>query len=421
MCSYLLITGDFTPLGGMDRANHALASYLARREGAEVHLVAHRVWDDLVVRSNVQVYRVPRLWGKHLLGAPLLARAGWRQARRLAPRGVRVVVNGGNCLWGDVNWVHYVHASWAPEADGSLPRRAKAWVARRAALADERACLPRARLVIANSERTRSEVIERLGVAPERAHTVYYGSDPARCRPPTAAERAEARDRLDWSDDRPAVAFVGALGDRRKGFDTLLDAWRRLARDPLWDARLVVIGAGAALDGWKTAAADLADSVTFLGFRADVPTLLWACDALVSPTRYEAYGLNVHEALCCGLPALVTRAAGVAERYPAELDDLLLPDPNDAADLAGRLRRWRDRLGPTQTDLVSFSERLRAYTWDRMAERFLRLTDTNGTYMALLESRLQPTSSRTDFSKRSTRLAPIQPSLLGGGSNGQRG
>ena len=50
MSRWLLIAGDFTPLGGMDRANHALASSLAAAAGREVHLVAHRVWPDLAAQ-----------------------------------------------------------------------------------------------------------------------------------------------------------------------------------------------------------------------------------------------------------------------------------------------------------------------------------------------------------------------------------
>jgi len=50
---YVLVTGDFVLTGGMDRANYALASYLAGREGAEVHLVAHRAADDLTARPGV--------------------------------------------------------------------------------------------------------------------------------------------------------------------------------------------------------------------------------------------------------------------------------------------------------------------------------------------------------------------------------
>jgi glycosyltransferase involved in cell wall biosynthesis len=374
---WLLVTGDFTPLGGMDRANHALAMYLARREGAEVHLVTHRAWNDLVALPGVRLHRVPRPRGSHLLGMPLLAWSGRRWARRLAARGAHVVVNGGNCAWGDVNWVHYVHAAWAPRQREGLMRRAKAALLHRHGQRSERACVRQARLVIANSHQTRAMVVERLGVPAERVHTVYYGIDAERFRPPTDAERAAARAQLGWSDDRPAVAFVGALGDRRKGFDTLFEAWRLLSRDPAWDARLVVVGTGSALAAWKARAAEAAwgSSVQFLGFRSEVPAVLAACDALVSPTRYEAYGLNVHEALCCGLPALVSASAGVAERYPPELRVLLLPDPSDAADLAERLRGWRSAREAYRAIVAPLGQALRARTWDQCAADIVRLVN----------------------------------------------
>ncbi len=351
-----------------------MATYLAGR-GDEVHLVAHRVADDLRARPNVVVHRVPKPLNSYLLGEPLLDRFGRVVARRIARDGGRVIVNGGNCLWGDVNWVHYVHAAWHPLASGSLARRFKAVVTHRRALAQERAALRRARLVIANSERTRIELIDRLGVRPERVRTIYLGVDAERFRPASPAERTEARARLGWSaDDRPVLAFVGALGDLRKGFDVLFDAWRRLSADPDWDGRLVVVGAGAALPHWQGRAAEagwLDRSVQFLGFRADVPEILRACDVLVSPTRYEAYGLNVQEALCSGLPALVSASAGIAERYPPELDWLRLPDAENAADLAARLRRWRERFASPLAGVGVVFRELRAYTWEETAARFV--------------------------------------------------
>ena len=372
---WVLVSGDFTPLGGMDRANYGLASYLARREGAEVHLVTHRAWADLAALPGLTVHRVARPWGKHTLGGPLLDRAGRSLARRLG-RGTRVVVNGGNCQWPDINWVHYVHAAWTPRVPGGLLRRARGAIAGRLDRAAERVSLTRARVVIANSGRTRDDLIRAVGVDPERVHTVYYGIDPDRFRPPTADERAEARGRLGRDDGRPTLLFVGALGDLRKGFDTLLDAWRRLAAGPNWDARLAVVGAGATLPYWSGLAegAGLGRSVSFLGFRDDVPDLLRAADGLVSPSRYEAYGLNVHEALCCGLPAIVSASAGVAERYPPALADHLLPDPEDAADLAARLARWRLGVGNPSPEWAGLSGRLRSSTWDDMAARFVDAT-----------------------------------------------
>lgn len=369
MTPWLLVSGDFTPLGGMDRANHALAAYLAG-QGGEVHLVAHRAWPDLEAMPGLVVHRVRRPLGSHLLGQSLLDRAGRRWARRLAARGARVVVNGGNCRWGDINWVHYVHAAWSPRpGPGGALRRIKGGLAARRFRRDERAVVGRARLVVANSERTRRDVIEGLGVRPERVHTVYYGADAERFRPPTPEERASARAALGWgeADDRPAVAFVGALGDARKGFDTLYDAWRLLARDPGWDARLVVLGAGGTLPAWRARAEaeGLGESIRFLGFRDDVPRVLAACDLLVSPTRYEAYGLNVQEALCCGLPAIVSASAGVAERYPGPLRGLLLPDPDDAADLARRVAAWRAAPDPLREAVAALGGELRSRGWDR--------------------------------------------------------
>ena len=54
MRRWAIASGDFTPLGGMDRANYALARHLAG-DGADVHLVAHRVWPDLASLAGVTV------------------------------------------------------------------------------------------------------------------------------------------------------------------------------------------------------------------------------------------------------------------------------------------------------------------------------------------------------------------------------
>ncbi|MFO0951444.1 MAG: glycosyltransferase family 4 protein [Isosphaeraceae bacterium] len=374
---YALVTGDFVTTGGMDRANFALASYLAR-QGRGVHLVAHRVDPTLLAEPTVTFHRVPKPLNSYWLAEPLLDRRGRQVAARVAKGGGRVVVNGGNCLWGDVNWVHYVHAAWAPRAGGGTLRRARRALYHRTALRAERRALNRARFVVTNSDQTRQVVIDRLGLPPERVRTIYYGTDPGRFRPATPDERAAARGRLGWNDERPTVAFVGALGDLRKGLDSLLNAWKRLASDPTWDARLVVVGTGANLAQLREEAAGLGGSVEFLGFRTDVPEVLQACDALVSPTRYEAYGLNVQEALCCGLPALVSRTAGVAERYPDELQDLLIPDPDDPEGLADRLRRWRAGREAIQDAVNRLAARLRSTTWDDMAAQIVQAVETPG-------------------------------------------
>ena len=164
-------------------------------------------------------------------------------------------------------------------------------------------------------------------VDPERVRTIYYGIDPEQFRPASAAERIDARRKLILPVDRPVVAFIGALGqDRRKGFDVLFDAWCQCSSRSIGTQALSSQGTGPELPYWKRRVAELGmeNDIRVLGFTKEISTLLAAADLLVSPTRFEPYGQGVHEAICCGLPVFVTRCAGIAERFPAELHDLLL-------------------------------------------------------------------------------------------------
>ena len=125
MRPYLLVSGDFHLGGGMDRANYALADYLAHA-GHETHLIAHSVDSELAERPNIFFHPVIKPFGSDMLGEPFLDRIGRHWAAWIRARGGRVIVNGGNCNWNDVNWVHYVHAVYRPSVTGVLTKRLKA-------------------------------------------------------------------------------------------------------------------------------------------------------------------------------------------------------------------------------------------------------------------------------------------------------
>lgn len=376
MTPWLLVAGDLTPLGGMDAANHALARHLAAR-GDELHVVTHRAWPDLRALPSLTVHDVWRPFGKHVLGSPMLSRSGHQVWRRLKARGARAVVNGGNCRMDAANWVHYVHAAHTPAIAGSGGRRAKGWLTHRRDVNAERDALRDARVVICNSRRTARDVIETVGVDPARVAVIYYGTDADRFSVVDAGARARSRQRLGRVATRPLVGFVGALGDRRKGFDTLFTAWAGLCQRPDWDADLVVVGAGAELDAWRerAAAAGLGRRIDFLGFRDDVPEILAGLDALVHPARYEAYGLSVQEAICRGLPAVVSASAGIAERYPAELAGLLLHDTESSEELGAVLWHWRSDADRYRTLVRPLSDALRARSWEAMSRDLVSVVE----------------------------------------------
>jgi len=372
---WVIVSPGFHRRGGMEKANHAVAAFLAER-GTEVHLVGHSIDGDLAAHPNVVPHPVPRPVASFLLAEGMLSRRGRAvsaEVRHRAP-GATILVNGGNCDVNDVNWVHFVHHAWSPTDRGApLWFRAKNRLLAARARRDETAIVTRARLVISNSRLTTGHLVDLLGVDPDRVRTVYLGAESS-WGPPSAEERARARQWLNLPADRPTVCFVGALGyDARKGFDTLLEAWGRLRNDSGWDGALIAAGGGRGLDAWRKRvdAAGLAGSVTLLGFTDRVCDLLAASDLLVSPVRYEAYGLNVQEAICRGLPAIVSRSAGIAERYGPGLQPLVLEDPEDATELARRIRDWRADPGAWHARVATLSAELRAYDWEDMARELV--------------------------------------------------
>ncbi len=185
---------------------------------------------------------LPTCWASRFWTVPGALSGEGRRARG------RVVVNGGNCAGADVNWVHYVHAAWAARADGSALRRAESravshrrchgrQASRSEWRAGRRGQLPSKRGASCSND---------WGSRQERVHTLYYGTDPGRFRPPTDAERAEAAPQARLrGGDRPVVAFVGGPGRSAQGLDTLLSALANPEENgsSAGMPRLVVIGA----------------------------------------------------------------------------------------------------------------------------------------------------------------------------------
>ena len=379
---WVLVAGGFHQAGGMDRLNAALARELVGR-GTRVHLVAHRIESDLAADPLVTTHIVGKSGGSFFLGQRLIDQKGRAVAAQVVSNdpSARVVVNGVNCDWPDINWVHFVNHAWPARADeGPAWLRAKSRYEASLTLRRERRILPRARLLIANSNGTRREVIERFGLPVDRVVTVYPGND-ERYASPSPESRAAARASFGVSDGQPLVAFVGALGyDPRKGFATLWKAWQRLCRRKDWTAVLVAAGGGRAVPRWQRniSEAGLADRVRMIGFTDDIATLLAAADLLVSPVFYEPYGLNVQEAICSGVPAIISASAGVAERYPAGLSEMLLANPADDEALEARMLEWSSRIAAIKEGFRTFAKTLRAHTEQAMARAILDAVETKG-------------------------------------------
>jgi len=162
------------------------------------------------------------------------------------------------------------------------------------------------------SRMVQREIATRYGVPESRLPVIHCGVDPKRFAP---QGQADARQRLRaerGAEDATVWLFAGS-GWRRKGLDLAIEA---LANAEDRCARLWVAGKDDPRRWLRLARAhDVEDRVQFLGLRGDLESVYAACDGLLFPTRYDAFGLVCLEAAAAALPVIVSTNAGASELF----------------------------------------------------------------------------------------------------------
>ncbi len=325
-----LIVERFEPeAGGVENVAWQVAHGLARA-GDAVDVIARRATPSSQLR--IRTLDVPTAW------QPLRVWAFSRAVAGAAPRGsYDVVYSLARTAQQDV-----YRAGGGSHADYLRRRfrgsaRALRRISPRHALligCERRVFADPSQLVQCGSEMVRTEIQRRYRVPAARLRVVRNGVDLERFRPSSRG----ARRLRDGAAGAPVWLFAGR-GFARKGLDTALCA---LARSRARDARLRVAG-GDPPGPWQRLAKRLgvAQRVEFLGFRRDLPALYAEADALLLPTRYDAFANVCLEAAAAGLPVVTSAANGAAELLRGEAG-MVVDDPEDAGAFAEALDALQD-------------------------------------------------------------------------------
>jgi glycosyltransferase involved in cell wall biosynthesis len=224
----------------------------------------------------------------------------------------------------------------------------------------------RSAAIIAISECTKRDLVERMGVPETKVHVTPLGVD-ARFRPVPDADEV-VRDR--YCLDPPYVLACVGSGHPRKNLRGVVEAFSRLASP---DTALAIVGTAERDPAAQLAveASPARDRIVRLGHvpEADLPAIYSAAAVFCFPSLYEGFGLPVLEAMACGTPVI---GAGTSSLPEVGGDVAVYIDPTDPEALAAALgellgdeARRRD-LGARG---VAWARR---FTWERTATLTLR-------------------------------------------------
>ena len=149
----------------------------------------------------------------------------------------------------------------------------------------------------------------------------------------------EHRDRLKLP--QRYFLFVGRLV-REKGIFELLSAYGHLDAELRQQVGLVIVGDGACRGELQRLAASISPgTLVFAGFvhRDELGAYYGLAEALILPTYTDTWGMVVNEAMACGLPVIVSAAAGCSADLIRENWNGILIKPKDVDGLELAMRR----------------------------------------------------------------------------------
>jgi UDP-glucose:(heptosyl)LPS alpha-1,3-glucosyltransferase len=323
--------------GGIERVVWEHARWFGRR--TDVEFVGYR-FDEADRVENLTIVQPPGGPGHR---SPRLLRRDMTAAVRSLPPAPAISF-GAVCPPAQVVNVGSVHRRWVLMGDAVPvgPLRVPGSVRRvlprhRALLALERAYFlhPTVETFVAISDNVAGDLMELYGIDAGRIHIIPNGYAEDEFNAARRAElRGPTRARIVSSPEEIAVLFV-ANELHRKGFATLVDAVARLS-DPRVHIHVVGAVSTTAYAG-RVQQLGLTDRVHYHGPSDDVAAYMAAADLFVLPTRYEAFGLVIVEALAMGTPVITSRAAGASPAVHSGVNGYLLDDPSDAEELHAAL------------------------------------------------------------------------------------
>ncbi|OGB74531.1 hypothetical protein A2V68_02890 [candidate division Kazan bacterium RBG_13_50_9] len=170
---------------------------------------------------------------------------------------------------------------------------------------------------------------------------------------------------------RSRDVIIGTIGSLniQKDTATLLRAMQRVLKK-LPKSRLVIVGSGPLKQRLEQLARKLkiSDQAIFTGAVNDISSILQVMTVFVLPSRSEAFGISILEAMGASVPVIATRVGGIPEVITNNQNGLLI-EPGDPKLLASTIIRLLNDRKLQQKLIRGGHEAIRKFSTKEMVQK----------------------------------------------------
>jgi glycosyltransferase involved in cell wall biosynthesis len=236
-------------------------------------------------------------------------------------------------------------------------------------------CLKWTDLVLTISESSKQDIVEYLGVKPEKVCVTPLASRYKHNYLSTISTQTQhkliAQAAYDFS--QPYLLFVSTI-EPRKNIEAIVTAFNQLKKQAKIPHHLVLIGK----KGWHYE--PIFRAIENSPYKQDIHHLDYLSDELVAlfyakadvfvyPSHYEGFGLPVLEAMTLGTPVVSSQTSSIPE---VAGDAALLIDPNNPVQLADSILNVINDSQLRQELIQKGKKQAQLFSWERTAKETLK-------------------------------------------------
>lgn len=234
--------------------------------------------------------------------------------------------------------------------------------------------LRKAKVIIASSNSTKKDLIERYKVNEKKIRTLYPAPD--ECFRTANDEKDLFNTRKKYNAEAGYILHISS-SDPRDNTLAVIRAYQKAQCDLKIPQKLIIFGnvnfEGLGLEK-LIAESNLKKSIIFTGrlSEEELVVLYQAADLFIEPSLFEGFGFQVVEAMACGIPVITSNTTSLPEIVG---DAGILVDPIDIDGLASAMVRLLTDSEFQKLMRQKSLERAKFFSWERTARETLDIYD----------------------------------------------